>query len=189
MKRIAIAGLVFAGATAATVGVVAGRDSVDKPSKPASGLVELKDQKAGFALSYPAGWKPLPSKDRDVAAVIVEPRAGGSILARVTDLETEIKPEDVAGARSLTDAVINAGTGVELKVEPTTVNMGGLPGYFYFYTFADSASGQRGAHSHYFLFKGRTMISLVFQGVPESEFVRLGPKFDQVANSFRVLKG
>jgi hypothetical protein len=92
----------------------------------------------------------------------------------------------VAGARQLTDAVVNAGTDVELQVDPTEVNIAGLPGHFYFYTFGDP-SGQRGAHSHYFLFKGKTMISLVFQGVPDSDFVRLAPVFDEVANSFRVL--
>jgi hypothetical protein len=59
----------------------------------------------------------------------------------------------------------------------------------YFYTFTDSATGAKGAHTHYFLFKDKLMISLVFQGLPEDEFVRLAKAklFDRVANSFRVL--
>lgn len=199
MKKTVLIGGLVVGIGAVTIGVVAGQGSVDKPKddvaatpKTSSGLVEFRDSETGFALQYPKTWSILPSKDRDISAVIVEPapaeNQGGSILARVTDLEVEITADQVEQARPLTDAVINSGAGVQLITDPTTVEVGGLPGLVYAYTFADSASGQRGAHSHYFLFKGRTMISLVFQGVPEADFVRLASTFDQVANSFRVLK-
>ena len=48
-------------------------------------------------------------------------------------------------------------------------------------------SGLVGAHSHYFLFKGSTMISIIFQALPDGHFARLAPLFDRVAGSLRVL--
>ena len=74
-----------------------------------------------------------------------------------------------------------------LKAEPTETEQGGLPGVYYLYTFRDPVSGLRGAHSHFFLFKGQTMISLVFQALPDGDFGRLAPLFDRVAGSLRVL--
>ena len=64
---------------------------------------------------------------------------------------------------------------------------GGLPGYFYFYSFKDPASGQEGVHTHYFLFKGSTMISVVFQALPKDSFQGLAHLYDDVIGSFKVL--
>jgi hypothetical protein len=77
---------------------------------------------------------------------------------------------------------------VKLLAEPTIVHQGGLPGYFYFYSFRDPATGVEGVHSHYFLFKGSTMISLVFQALPKDAFKGLADLYDDVIGSFRVLK-
>ena len=105
------------------------------------------------------------------------------------DIGVVIGPDHLAEAKKFTDQVVAAGQGVELKAEPAQITQGGLPGWLYFYTFTDSATGARGAHTHYFLFKDKLMISLVFQGLPEDEFVRLAKAnvFDRVANSFRLL--
>ena len=74
-----------------------------------------------------------------------------------------------------------------LTNEPAETELGGMPGWYYLYTFKDPVSGQRGAHSHYFLFKGRTMFSVVFQTVPQDDFGRLAPLFDRVAASLQAL--
>lgn len=194
--------VVAAGAIA--VGLVAGNRSVDPPKKtastvpstaPANGgkLVEFRDDAHGFAISYPEGWMKLESSDGEVALVVSEHEVaegrGGSILARVVDTGVVIGPDALAEAKKFTDQVVSAGQGVELKAEPAQITQGGLPGWLYFYTFTDSATGAKGAHTHYFLFKDKLMISLVFQGLPEDEFVRLAKAklFDRVANSFRVL--
>jgi hypothetical protein len=66
------------------------------------------------------------------------------------------------------------------------VRQAGLPGYFYFYSFKDPASGQEGVHSHYFLFKGPTMISFVFQALPKDDFQRLANVFDEVIGTFTI---
>jgi hypothetical protein len=42
-------------------------------------------------------------------------------------------------------------------------------------------------HTHYFLFKGSTMISFVFQALPEGDFQPLATLYDEVISSFRVL--
>jgi len=45
----------------------------------------------------------------------------------------------------------------------------------------------RGAHAHYFVFDGATMITLVFQALPAPRIFSLAPLFDRVAATFRVL--
>ena len=192
-------------AGAITVGLVAGNRSVDPPKKAASAttstsalgnggkLVEFRDDTHGFAISYPEAWMKLASADAEVVLVVSDrdpaEGRGGSILARVVDTGVVIGPDTLGEAKKFTDQVVAAGQGVELKAEPTQINQGGLPGWLYFYTFTDPTSGAKGAHTHYFLFKDKLMISLVFQGLPEDEFVRLAKAklFDRVANSFRLL--
>ncbi|MGH8991217.1 MAG: hypothetical protein ACRDZ7_06800 [Acidimicrobiia bacterium] len=191
---------------AIAIGSMAGSRSVDRPKKdatssttasPASGnasaLVEFQDEAHGFALSYPKDWMKLESSDPEVVLVVSDrdpsEGRGGSILARVVDTGVAIGADQLAEAKRFTDQVVTADQGVELKAEPTEINQGGLPGWLYFYTFTDPARGTKGAHTHYFLFKNTLMISLVFQGLPEDEFIRLAEAkvFDQVANSFRLL--
>jgi hypothetical protein len=207
MRRKLVAGtvalVVLAGA--GTLAVMAGRRTVKPPVVLAGGSSvapgtqrgttpgpgEFRDEKAGFALSYPSGWKRLETTDEQVVLVAAENEVtenqGGSILVRVIQLGAPVGRDQLAEARKVTDATVTSGQGTELKAQPTEITQGGLPGYFYFYTFTDPASGQRGAHSHYFLFNGQTMITMVFQAVPEADFVRLAPTFDQVASSFHLL--
>jgi hypothetical protein len=191
---------------ALAIGLMAGSCSVDSPKRtsastnagtntPATGdqLVEFRDDTHGFAISYPKDWLKLDSSDSEVVLVVSDrdpaEKQGGSILARVVNTGVAIGPDQLAEARKFTDQVVSAGQGVEIKAEPAQITQGGLPGWLYFYTFTDPDTGTKGAHTHYFLFKDQLMISLVFQGLPEDEFVRLAQTklFDQVANSFRVL--
>jgi hypothetical protein len=161
-------------------------------SAPAGDRVEFRDDKGGWAISYPKSWSRLESNDRDVSLVVSEKApgqnaTGGSILARTVALGAAVGPEQLAEAKKVTDQIVTSGAGVQLLAQPTTIRQGGLAGYFYFYSFKDSATGQEGAHSHYFLFKGATMISFVFQAVPKGDFPRLAPTFDEVIGSFRLL--
>jgi hypothetical protein len=79
---------------------------------------------------------------------------------------------------------VASGKGVRLLAETRRIELGGLPGWFYFYTFRDGS--RRGVHSHYFLFQGSTMITLVFQALPADQFPRYAPTFDRIAGSFRA---
>ena len=74
---------------------------------------------------------------------------------------------------------------VRLLAEARRIELGGLPGWFYFYSFRD-ASGRRGTHSHYFLFQGSTLITLVFQALPTDDFRRYATTFDSIAVTFRA---
>ena len=204
LKRAALASIVVVAAGAGGIGLLAGRNAVDSPrtanatttkapsdkAESGSDLVEFRHEEAKFAISYPKAWIRPPSSDQ-IALIAAEKdpaeNQGGSILVRVTPLEAAVGRDQLGEARKATDAIVASGDGVELKAEPAEITQGGLPGFYYFYTFHDPVSGQRGAHAHYFLFQGKTMISLVFQALPEADFVRLAPLLDRVAASFRVL--
>jgi hypothetical protein len=165
--------------------------SVETAPAPADGLVEFRDDQAGFALSYPAAWIRATAANPQIALVVAEQdpakNQGGSILVRVTPLDTPVTKAQLAEARKATDAIVGSSDGVALKAEPTETQQGGLPGLYYLYTFRDPVSGQTGVHSHFFLFKDKAMISLVFQSLPQSDFGRLAPLFDRVATSLRAL--
>ena len=159
-------------------------------TQPSADLVEFRDDKAGWAISYPKTWNRLEAKDADVVLVVsekpAEQNAGGSILARVLTLGAPVDDKNLAAAKEVTDKIVT-GDGIQHITQPTAVHQAALPGYFYFYSFKDSASGQEGVHSHYFLFKGSTMISFVFQALPKDDFRRLAGLYDEVIGSFRVL--
>ena len=160
-------------------------------STTAGRLVEFRDDRAGWAISYPNGWNRLQSADADVALVLSEKppeqNRGGSILARNITLAAPVDESKLPAAKEVTDKIVTTGEGIELLTPAAVVNQGGLPGYFYFYRFKDPASGQVGVHTHYFLFKGSTMISFVFQALPEDEFKALATLYDDVISSFRTL--
>ncbi|HEY4008161.1 MAG TPA: hypothetical protein VGM60_23680 [Pseudonocardia sp.] len=155
------------------------------PSAPsAPGFTEFIQPQPGFALSYPAAWARLPSPDPQVP-LLASNRAGFSMQARVLSLQTAIGPAQLDAVQQFTDRVVKSNSSVKVLVGPQKINLGGLPGYFYFYTFTDPSTGQPGAHSHFFLFKGTTMIALVFQAVPADTFQAGSGTFDQITASFR----
>ena len=204
-----VGGVVVAGVVLAGGAFLAGKSMVDKPAKPAASvttatsattvttarppageLAEFRDDKAGWAISVPKDWSRLQPKDVDIALVVSEKPAeqntGGSILARDLTLGGPVNDGNLAAAKEVTDKIVT-GDGIQHITEPTVIHQSGLPGYFYFYSFKDPASGQEGVHSHYFLFKGQTMISFVFQALPKDDFQRLANLYDAVIGSFRVL--
>ena len=106
---------------------------------------------------------------------------------RVTQIGTEVDRKSLDSAQKLTDRLVMKGKDVrELRPPRRIDNLGGLPGWLYIYSFRDSATGQRGAHAHYFLFRGKTMITLVFQTVPSERFATYSPLFDRIAGTFKA---
>jgi hypothetical protein len=160
------------------------------PAQPDE-LVDFRDDQAGFALSYPKAWVRATAPNPQIVLVAAEhdpaKNQGGSILVRVTPLDAPVGKAQLADARKVTDVIVSSSEGVALRAEPTETEQGGLPGLYYLYTFRDPISGLTGVHSHSFLFKDKTMISIVFQALPESDFGRLAPLFDRVAGSLRIL--
>ena len=165
-------------------------ETAPAPAQPDE-LVEFRADQAGFALSYPKAWIRATAPNPQIALVAAEhdpaENQGGSILVRVTPLDAPVGKAQLAEARKATDAIVASSDGVALKAEPTETEQGGLPGLYYLYTFRDPVSGRTGVHSHFFLFKDKAMISLVFQTLPQGDFGRLAPLFDRVATSLRTL--
>lgn len=143
----------------------------------------------GFRIGYPRGWRELSSEDPQVALVAAG-GDGGSLLLRVSEPGFEVvATEDVTEAQRYTDQLVAGGRGVQLLAQPTRIELAGLPGWYYFYTFEDESTGDRGVHGHYFVFSETSMFSIVFQALPTDRFVDLAPTFDAVAASFRVEDG
>lgn len=151
---------------------------------PPEGYLSYRDDQTGFTLYHPASWLPIARPQQDRRLVL---NAGGlsSMLVRVQRTEQVIAtPENLETIRPVTDGIAAAGDNVEvLKRDPINVN--GMPGFFYLSRFTDEASGKVGVNAQYFLFQGRKMNIILFQAVPEDQFVRLAPDFDKVLGSFR----
>lgn len=184
---------------AMALAVVAGRGASDQPTvaepdpgptSPAPSPFELVPFRGeGFRIGLPRGWRRIESPDPQVALVATGDR-GGSMLVRVAEPGFAIDgPDQLADAQRFTDRIVTSGQDVELLAQPARIELDGLPGWYYFYTFEERSSGQRGVHAHYFVFDGPTMFSLVFQTLPADRFVDLAPTFDAVAASFAVTGG
>lgn len=200
-RRIAVVGLAVAVVVALLfAGAVFGRrlvptDGVDALTGPSPtpaptpsssvppGFTTFVDDETGISLAYPSDWRPLPSNDPQVR-FLATPNDKDSVLVRVLRPRFTVTPENLAEARVLTDGIVKSSRGVEMLTEPEQIELGGLPGYFYLYSFKDDQSGLKGAHSHYFLFDGDRMVTLVFQALPAQRFIRLAPTFDAIAASF-----
>jgi len=203
-KAVKITAAVLGGALVLGIAFAAGRGTISSPKKTAStqptrataptvpaNFVEFRDDKAGWTISYPKSWTRLQSQDADVVLVVSEKppaqNSGGSILARDLTLGAAVDESKLPAAKEVTDKIVTGNQGIQLLAQPTVIHQGGLPGYFYFYSFKDPTTGQEGVHTHYFLFKGSTMISFVFQALPKESFQGLANLYDQVIGSFRVL--
>ncbi|MGH3566993.1 MAG: hypothetical protein ACRDRH_13365 [Pseudonocardia sp.] len=155
-----------------------------EPPAQAPGLVEFRSPEVGFALGYPSTWTRLDPADPQVPLLAAQ--GPHSFLVRVLDLPAEIGSPELPTTRQLTDEIVMSDPSVKLLAEPHQITMAGLPGHFYFYNFTDPATGLTGAHSHFFLFKGKTMIALVFQTLPADRFKDGAATFDQITGTFRM---
>lgn len=160
-----------------------GREPVSNPDD----FVEFRHDALGIAISYPANWTRIPRPQDPQVILVAAGSPQESFLLRAIALGAPIPPEKVPEMRQLTDQMVTSGSGVKLLAEPRQIELAGLPGYYYFYSFQDAQTGQTGAHAHYFLAKGDQLLILVFQALPLEEFPRLAPVFDQIAESLRVL--
>ncbi|HZQ76397.1 MAG TPA: hypothetical protein VFE55_03640 [Acidimicrobiia bacterium] len=203
-RTVKIVAAAVAVVVALGIAVELGRRSVGSPAKTAAedkraatttstvpaDFMEFRDDTGGWAMSYPKAWTSLPPKAADVVLVVSEkpPEAnsGGSILVHDLPFPTAVTDANLAAAKTVTDKIVAEGGGTALT-QPQIVHQGGLPGLVYFYSFKDPGTGQEGVHSHYFLFKGAALISVVFQALPSDTFRALAPTFDEVIGSFRVL--
>ncbi len=158
-----------------------GPAAAQPPMPPPAGFVEFRGDL--FSIAYPSDWQRRPSEDPRVEILAAQGDAA-SFLVRVTKVESPVGIDDLDRAKRLSDRVVMSGRKVELLAPAQRSDLGGLPGWFYLYTFED-AGGRTGSHSHYFLFKGDTMYTLVFQALPADGLSRYAPVFDRIASTFR----
>lgn len=157
--------------------------SPERRAQPADELVEFRDAKAGFSISHPSGWRRIPSPDTDVS--LLAAGDGVSMLVRTSPLRKALGPKELRTAKNLTNELVREVGRVNPLRAPARVRLGGAPGYLYLYTYVDGESAQGGGHAHYFLFHGKTMLTIVFQAVPASRFAPLAPLFDRIAATLR----
>ncbi|MGH3866455.1 MAG: hypothetical protein ACRDQ4_10030 [Pseudonocardiaceae bacterium] len=152
-----------------------------------AGFSEFRNEPVGFGLAYPSGWTKLSPKDPQVLLLLSQ-GSQDSFLVRASELQEPIGPPQMPAARQMTEKIVTSNKSVQLLTDPKQIELGGFPGFFYFYSFKDAATGQEGTHSHFFLFTGKTMISMVFQSLPREHFSESAKTFDQIAGSFHALK-
>ena len=154
------------------------------PAAEPSGFVRFRDSSAGLSISHPSSWRRMPPPDAQVS--LLAEGDGGSVLVRTASIGVDVDAGSLAAARRLTDRLVRVAEGLKPLRRPGLVALGGLPGYLYLYTFRDGATGQRAAHAHYFLFRGKTMIMVVFKALPAERFTSLAPLFDQIGATLRL---
>ncbi len=180
----------------AVAAMLVGKELVSSPSAPPkptpkrssaapAGLVRFTDPVGRFSISYPPAWRRLMSRDSQVR--LLAARDAASVLVRTQPLGTPVGPESLGAAKKLTDNLVRSAGTIKLLNKARQVTLGGLSGYLYLYTFKDSAAaGQLVAHAHYFLFRGETLLTVVFQAQPADRFAALVPLFDRIAATFRA---
>lgn len=152
-----------------------------------AGFSEFRNEQAGFGLAYPSHWTKLSPKDPQVLLLLSQ-GTQDSFLVRASELQEPVGPQQLSAARQMTEKIVTSNKSIQLVTDPKQINLGGFPGFFYFYSFKDPTTGQEGTHSHFFLFNGKTMISMVFQSLPKEHFAESAKTFDQIAGSFHALK-
>ncbi|MGH3900970.1 MAG: hypothetical protein ACRDTA_22545 [Pseudonocardiaceae bacterium] len=182
-------------------GVVVGR-AILTPEEPATAanasansstnatpadFTAFRSEQAGFELAYPTAWSNLTTKDPQIL-LLASQGTQESLLVRSLELQVPVGPQQLQSAKQLTDQIVTANKTVQMITEPKQIELSGFPGFVYFYSFKDIPTGQEGVHSHYFLFNGKTMISLVFQALPKERFSTSAQTFDKITATFRALK-
>jgi hypothetical protein len=153
---------------------------------PASSYTTFKDPAGLFQIGYPHNWKQLSTTNPQFVLLVQGPH-GASYQVAKTTLTAPVNGSNLAAATKLTSTVVKSGNHVSLLRPAQAVSLGGLPGILYLYLFIDPTTGEHGAHAQYFLFDGKTMLSLVFQSLPSNNFRTLAPLFDRISSTFHVL--
>ncbi len=176
--------MVAAGAAAIGSELVDSPESKKPRTSKSRGFVTFRDPQTGFSIAYPRRWRRLPAPDIQVRLIVAG--GGASLLVRAAPLGPRDRPKNLRAAKKLSDRLVKSVKGVKLLRRAQQVQSGGLAGYLYLYTFRDRPTGERGAHAHYFLFRGDTLFTLVFQALPSTTFAGVAPLFDRIANTFKA---
>lgn len=174
------------GQGAVSTGREAKRSQPDTPTGvtlPAPDMTTFEDKEAGLTIQYPKIWQKYDAPVSEVR-LVVTPGGQDYVSVRVQYTDAVTTPQNLVNIKAVTDGVVGSNNTVKV-LQHKAVTINGLIGYYYLYTFTDKNSGLQGAHSHYFLFQGHKMNSLVFQALPTEGYKALEPVFSQILASFR----
>lgn len=173
---------------ALVIGAAVGRSIIPSADPQRPQPAHFDDPLLGIALTYPGSWRRLKSTDPQVR-LLAAAGPSSSLLVRVTKSDLEnVKQETLPVVRQLTDELLAADERARMLSAPTAISLDGLLGYRYRYTYS-GADGSTGAHVHYFLFKRRRLIQLVFQAVPATTLAAAEPTFERITATLRSTGG
>lgn len=187
---IAVIALIIAGvlayqATSAgdhALSQVAGTKISQDPQHPGQDL--YTDPGNRFRLDFPSSWTTRAIGGADVR-LLAGPggNLGGDLVSvRVDTLDTgSSTPPTPASLKPYLDTIVNEPTVKIIREDQIILDK--LPGMYYVYTFTDSSSHAQGVHAQYFIIRGNALYSIVFQALPTTDFAKLAPVYQQVANS------
>lgn len=145
--------------------------------------VTFTDSGTRFRLSFPASWSTRDVGGADVR-LLAGPGGGDLMSVRVVTLNTgSSSPPSPTSLRPYLDTIVQEPT-VKI-VQRAQIVMDKLPGWYYVYTFTDSSTHRVGVHAQYFIIRGSQLYSIVFQALPSSDFSKLAPVYQKVANSIQ----
>lgn len=151
------------------------------PPNPPIPVRSFTDRQTGSTLEYPRSWRQVQVPNASYRLVLDAGNNSGMTF-RVFNTEVATTAANLANIKAVTDGIVSSNNSVQI-LKQQAIQLNGMVGYYYFYTFTDDA-GLSAVHAHYFLFQGRKMNMIVFQSSPD-DFARLAPIFDKVAESFR----
>lgn len=160
---------------------VSGTQIARDPQDP--GQLVYTDSGTRFRLRFPASWSTRDVGGADVR-LLAGPGGGDLISVRVVTLDTgSTAAPTPASLRPYLDTIVQEPTVKVVRRDQIVMDQ--MPGWYYVYTFADSSTHAEGIHAQYFIIRGSQLYSITFQALPASDFSRLAPTYQQVANSIR----
>ena len=158
-------------------------------------MATIEDREGGFSIKLPDNWQFFEQQQQDpqIRMVVGEPGTQNNLRIRISPLAEPVvidntTPDNVlAEFQAQFDKFIDDGENVREVLQRQRVNINGVHGWWYLYSFNDSRGQEEGIHSHFFLMAGDKMYVLVFQVLPTSNYQRYARTFDQIITSFRLL--
>lgn len=155
------------------------------PDRPE--LVRYQDPQGRFTLGYPESWHRMASPDPQVALLLrAGPSSQDTLQVRIVPLPEPVDAAQLDSVEEITDGIVQGSDARRVFVEHR-ITVDGHPALYYLYTFGGRPGSDRfGIHARYFVVSGSTLYALVFQALPDTDFVELAPTFDRMARTFQL---